>query len=440
MERLILDVILLAAFLGVSALLAGAEAAYFSLSRLGSAHLEPEESPGHALLARVLRDPRDLLITLLVGITLVNIAASALATQVATTLLGPRGIGIAIPVMVFLIVVFGEVLPMTIAVGIPHRFGLLVARPVLALQWLLTPVRLLLGAFTRLVSRATDGEGVAKAAITEAELRTLVEVGHQEGVVQRTEREMIHGVFELGETSVAEVMVPRTDVFGIDVATPPDRLLPAIRANLHHRVPVYEGSLDHVLGLLQVKDLLRYYAGLPPDFDLRGHLTPPYFVPQSKRADALLREFKAKKLRMAIVVDEYGGTAGLVTLEDLLEEVVGEIRDEFEAEERLAQPIDERTWRVAAKMAIGDFNTVTRLSIPDENFDTVGGWVLDLFGRVPHRGESVEVNGIRVTVETMHRNRILQVLVRLPAPATARPAVPDATSAPDVEARPGGAS
>jgi len=307
MERLALDLILLVTFLGISALLAGAEAAYFSLTRLGSAHLEPEDSPGHALLVRVLRDPRDLLITLLVGITLVNIAASALATQVATTLFGPRGIGIAIPAMVFLIVVVGEVLPMTIAVSKPHGFGLLVARPVLALRWLLTPVRLLLGAFTHLVSQAADGEGVAKTAISEAELRTLVEVGHQEGVVQRKEREMIHGVFELGETTVAELMVPRTDVFGLDGATPPDRLLPAIRSNLHHRIPVYEGSLDHVLGILLVKELLPYYGGLPPDFDLRAHLTAPYFVPQSKRADALLREFKVKKLRMAIVVDEYGG-------------------------------------------------------------------------------------------------------------------------------------
>jgi putative hemolysin len=433
LERLVLDIILLFGFLVVSALLAGAEAAYFSLSRLGSAHLEPEESPGHALLARILRDPRDLLITLLVGITLVNIAASALATQVATILFGSRGIGIAIPLVVFLIVVFGEVLPMTIAVGMPHRFGLLVARPVLALQWLLTPVRRLLGAFTHLVSRAADGEGVAKAAITEAELRTLVEVGHQEGVVQRKEREMIHGVFELGETTVAEIMVPRTDVFGVDVTTPPNRLLPAIRANLHHRVPVYEGSLDDVVGILQVKELLPYYAGLPPDFDLRTHLAPPYFVPQSKRADALLREFKAKKLRMAIVVDEYGGTAGLLTLEDLLEEVVGEIRDEFETEERLAQAVDERTWRVAAKMSIGDFNAVTGLTVPDEHFDTVGGWVLDVFGRVPHRGESVESEGVRVTVETMHRNRILQVLVRLPAPPAAPPAASDASPRPDTD-------
>jgi putative hemolysin len=442
MERLVLDGILLAVFLAISALLCGAEAAYFSLSRLGTTHLEPEESPGHALLTRVMRDPHDLLITLLVGITLVNIAASALATQVATLVFGTRGIVIAIPVMVFLIVVFGEVLPMTVAVGMPHRFGLLVARPVLAFRWLLTPVRLLLGAFTRVVSRAADGEGTTKAAITEAELRTLVEVGHQEGVVQRTEREMIHGVFELGETTVSEVMVPRTDVFGVDVATPAERLLPAVRANLHHRVPVFEGSLDHVVGILEVKDLLPYYAGLPSDFDLRAHLAVPHFVPQSKRTDALLREFKAKKLQTAIVVDEYGGTAGMVTLEDILEEVVGEIRDEFESDERLAQPVDPHTWRVAAKMAIGDFNQVTGLAIPDEHFDTVGGWVLDLFGRVPHRGESVEARGVRVTVETTHRTRILQVLVRLPgsdpAGAVAGPgaAPPPSPPEPAPEARP----
>jgi putative hemolysin len=438
MERLVLDLLLLVAFLGVSALLAGAEAAYFSLSRLGTTHLEPEESPAHALLARVLRDPHDLLITLLVGITLVNIAASALATQVATLVFGPRGVGIAIPVMVFLIVVFGEVLPMTIAVGAPHRFGALVARPVLAFRWLLTPVRRLLGAFTRAVSHAADGGAAPPAAITEAELRTLVEVGHQEGVVQRTEREMIHGVFELGETTVADIMVPRTDVFGVEATLPRDRLLPEIRRNLHHRIPVYEGSLDNVVGILEVTRLLPHYAGLPSDFDLRTHLVAPYFVPQSKRADALLREFKAKKLRTAIVVDEYGGTAGLVTLEDILEEVVGEIRDEFETEERLAQPIDERTWRVAAKMAITDFNTVAGLRIPDEHFDTVGGWVLDLFGRVPHRGESVEADGVRVTVETMHRTRVLQVLVRLPAaPESAASAHGNGPAPPAAEDRPG---
>ena len=161
-------------------------------------------------------------------------------------------------------------------------------------------------------------------------------------------------------------------------------------------------------------------------------------MPQSKRADALLREFKAKKLRTAIVVDEYGGTAGLITLEDLLEEVVGEIRDEFEAEERLAQPVDERDLARGGEDGDRRLQRGHRAPVPDEHFDTVGGWVLDLFGRVPHRGESVEADGIRVTVETMHRNRILQVLVRLPTPPDARSAAPDdAAASPDTDVRPG---
>ncbi|PYO29934.1 MAG: HlyC/CorC family transporter [Candidatus Rokuibacteriota bacterium] len=420
LERLILQGLLLVLFLATSAFLAAAEAAYFSLSRLGTAHLEPDESPGHALLARVLRDPHDLLVTLLAGTTLVNIAASALATELATALLGPNGVAVAIPVMIFLIVVFAGILPMTVAVGAPHKIGLWAARPVLALAWLLTPVRALLGAFTAWVSRWASPNATPPASISEAELRTLVEVGHREGVVQRTEREMIHGVFELGETTVGDIMTPRTDIFGVEAGTAPERLLDEIRAHLHSRVPVYEGSLDHIVGILSTKDLLPYYAGLPADFSLRPYLAAPYFVPQTKRADALLREFKAKQLRMAIVVDEYGGTAGLVTLEDILEEVVGEIRDEFDSEERLAQRLDDRTWRVAAKMPVADFAAATGLRISDEHFDTVGGWVLDLFGRVPHRGESLDAEGVRVTVEKMHRTRILEVLVRLSEPPASR--------------------
>ena len=419
MDRLILDGLVLLGFLVASAVLAGAEAAYFSLGRPGAVPPEGEGDGSDRLLAQLLEHPHDLLITILVGITLVNIAASALATSVAYSLLGSRGVVFAIPVMIFLIVVFGEVLPMTVAVDSPRRFGLLAAYPVLGLAVVLTPVRAVLGAFTNLIERAVAREETPQTAITEAELRTLVEVGHREGVVERTEREMIHGVFELGDTTVWDIMTPRTDVFGVDIATPPERILAEVRAHLDHRFPVYDGSLDNVVGILSTKALLPYYRGLPPDFELRRLLTPPYFVPQTKRADALLREFQAKKLRTAIVVDEYGGTAGLVTLEDILEEVVGEIRDEFDVDERLAQRVDNRTYRVAAKMPIADFNGITGLAIPDENFETVGGWVLDLFGRVPHRGESIEADGVRVTVEKVHRTRILEILVRLPAPPEA---------------------
>jgi putative hemolysin len=206
-------------------------------------------------------------------------------------------------------------------------------------------------------------------------------------------------------------MVPRPDLFCLDITTPPAELLDRLREQLHSRVPVFEESIDQIIGLLYTKDLLPYLRGLPPDFDLRAHLHPPYFVPESKRADALLREFQAKKIHLAIVVDEYGGTAGLVTLEDLLEELVGEIRDEFDEEERLIQKIGPRSFRVSGKLPIDELNAAAGLRIPNESFNTVGGWVLDLFGRVPHKGEKKDAGAVTVAVEKVQRTRVVEVLV-----------------------------
>ena len=218
-------------------------------------------------------------------------------------------------------------------------------------------------------------------------------------------------------------MVPRTDMFCLDLATPTAKILPALRENLHSRVPVYEGSIDVIVGVLYTKDLLPYVAsGLPATFDLRTHLHPPYFVPESKRADALLQEFQAKRLHMAIVVDEYGGTAGLVSLEDLLEELVGEIADEYDEPERLIQRVDETTYRVSGKLPIDELNVIAGLSISKHDYDTVGGWVLDLFGRVPRKAERAETPEAVVTVEKMERTRIVEVLIALRKPAPSQAA------------------
>jgi CBS domain containing-hemolysin-like protein len=187
---------------------------------------------------------------------------------------------------------------------------------------------------------------------------------------------------------------------------------------LHSRVPVYEGAIDVIVGVLYAKDLLPFMEGLPADFDLRSHLHPPYFVPESKRADALLQEFQAKRVQMAIVVDEYGGTAGLVTLEDLLEELVGEIADEYDEPERLIQRVDETTYRVAGKLPIDELNAIAGLSISKQDYDTVGGWVLDLFGRVPRKSERAETS----EVEKMERTRIVEVLIALRKPAASQAA------------------
>lgn len=402
----------LVVLLGCSALLTGAEAAYFSLGRARLRSLTDTDEVSDAL-APLLNRPHDLLVTLLVGITVINIGASALASVVAEQLFGSRGLAAAIGGMVFLLTVFGEVLPMTLAVEHPRRFAIWARRPVAWLSVLLRPVQTLLGAFTALTLRALGSSAASEPVITSEELRTLVDVGAREGVVERTEREMIHKVFELEDTLVREVMVPRPDMFCLEVSTPPGKILEALSEHLHSRVPVYEGSVDRIVGILYTKDLLPYLPGLPADFDLQAHLHPPYFVPETKRVDALLKEFQAKKLHMAIVVDEYGGTAGLVALEDLLEELVGEIADEFDEEERLIQAVDARTFRVSGKLPIDELNSATGLALASEAYDTVGGWVLDLFGRIPHRGERIETPAATVTVEKVERTRVVEVLVTL---------------------------
>jgi CBS domain containing-hemolysin-like protein len=397
-----------------SALLTGAEAAYFSLGRARLRRLAEQQEGRETPAAPLLSQPHELLVTLLVGITVVNLAASALATVIAERLFGRYGLLVAIPGMIVLLTVLGEVLPMTLAVERPETFARLARRPVRWLAVLLTPVRAALASLTAVTLRLVGSERQpGEPEISTDELRTLVDVGAREGVVDRTEREMIHSVFELEDTLVRELMVPRPDMVCLDVATPAAELLPLLREHLYSRFPVYEGSLDQIVGILYTKDLLPYHAGLPAGFDLRGHLHPPYFVPESKRADALLRELQAKKLHMAIVVDEYGDTAGLVTLEDLLEELVGEIRDEFDEDERLIQPLEGGAFRVAGRLSINDFNAATGLDLPDQAYATVGGWVLDLFGRIPHRGERKDTDRWTVAVEKVERTRVVEVVVTL---------------------------
>src|SRR6266849_1013994 len=411
----LLELLILGTLVLLSALLTGAEAAYFSLGRARLKRLAEAQATDEGALTPLLTRPNDLLVTLLVGITLVNIGASALAEFIAAKLFGAAGLPIAIVTMIVLLVVFGEVLPMTLAVEHPERYSTWVNRPVAWLSVLLSPVRMVLSGVTALTLRRLSSERKrGEPEISEDELRTLVDVGAREGVVDRTEREMIHKVFELEDTLVRTVRVPRPAIVCLDVTTPAAALLDRLRDQLHSRVPVFEENIDQIIGVLYTKDLLPHLRGLPPHFDLRARLHPPYFVPESKRADALLREFQAKKIHLAIVVDEYGGTAGLVTLEDLLEELVGEIRDEFDEEERLIQKIDPRTFRVSGKLPIDELNAAAGLKIANESFDTVGGWVLDLFGRVPHKGEKKDADGVSVAVEKVQRTRVVEVLVTVP--------------------------
>jgi putative hemolysin len=422
-DGVLLQLLVLGLLVVCSALLTGAEAAYFSLGRARLARMAGKNGSNGGPPVLIER-PHDVLVTLLVGITLINIGGAGLAAHLAHQVVGERfGPVVEMLGMIVLLTTFGEVLPMTLAVKYPERFLAVVGRPVMWLSRVLSPFRVVLGGLTRLTVQLIGRERQAQPELSEEELRTLVDVGASEGVVEREEREMIHKVFELEDTLVRSVMVPRTDMFCLAIDTPREKILPALRENLHSRVPIYEGSIDVIVGILYTKDLLPFVAtGLPADFELRSQLHPPYFVPESKRADALLQEFQAKKLHMAIVVDEYGGTAGLVSLEDLLEELVGEIADEYDEPERLIQRLDESTFRVAGKLPVDDLNAATGLSISKEAYDTVGGWVLDLFGRVPRKSERRETSELIVTVEKVERTRVIEVLIALRKPVSAEAA------------------
>lgn len=398
--------------LAASALLNGAEAAYFSLGRLRLRRFVDTREVSEALTPLLTR-PHDLLVTLLVGITLLDIGASALATFAAERIIGRWGLAVAIGAMVFLTTVFTEVLPMTLALESPKRFARGASRPVAALSILLAPARILLGALTAFTLKAIGAATRREPLLTTEELRTLVDVGAREGVLDRDEREMIRKALELEDILVRAVMVPRPDMFCLEVGTRPQQLLASLRENLHSRVPVYAGTIDQIVGVLYTKELIPFIRGLPPDFELRAYLHPPYFVPETKRVHVLLRELQAKKLHMAIVVDEYGSTSGLVTLEDILEELVGEISDEFDEVERLIQRVDSRTFRVSGKLPIDELNDATGLELSGKAYDTVGGWVLDLFGRIPHDGERIQTPQAVVTVERVERTRVVEVLVCL---------------------------
>jgi putative hemolysin len=274
------------------------------------------------------------------------------------------------------------------------------------LMFLMSPMLVLSLVFSQSEAATRDSVNM----VTEDELKSLVDAGHQEGLLEQDEREMIYSIFRLGDTLVREIMVPRIDFTALDVNTPIEQAVDAVVSSGYSRVPVYEDTVDHITGILYIKDLVRIFREGNADHSLKNLLRQAYFVPEAKKVDELLDEMQAKRVHMAIVVDEYGGVAGLVTLEDIVEEIVGEIRDEFDqAEEQPFQSVNENTVIFLGRVDIYDFNEMMGVHLPREEAETIGGFIYGRIGRVPEEGESVEVEGVRLTVEQVSGRRIRKV-------------------------------
>jgi putative hemolysin len=409
-SALLIRLLLIGILLVCSAFFSGSEAAFFSLTTVQVERLRERGGVLGRLIASMLQHPTNLIFTFLVGHEIVKVTLSVTATSLALSLYGNGGEYLAIVGTLILLLLFGEITPKSFAVRYPERIARLVAWPIQAFTYAITPLR---WGLRKLVD-AVMGEHAQRpiSLNTAEEFKTLVEISEDEGIIDQHERNLIQRVFELGGHRVFEILTPRTDIFALEVSEPLATALAKIKDNRFSRIPVYEGTIDQISGILYAKDLLPYSRHPELEVKLRDLLHPVFFVPESKRIDDLLREFQRNKVHMAVVVDEYGGVSGLVTMEDALEELVGEIVDEFDTEEILCQQIDPQTYVVSARLPLDDFNAQLGVSIPRENADTIGGHVFHLFGKLPKRGESVSAHGLTFTIEHIKGTRILEIRVR----------------------------
>ena len=397
---------LLLALLMLSGFFSSAETALFSISRTKARHLAKQKGKTNALIKRLKDNPHRLLSTILIGNNIVNVAASALATAVAIGLFPNYAVGLATGVMTFLILVFGEVIPKSIAT----RNNILIARMTIYPIYWFSLLFMPLVFFLDFIPKIT-GKIQRTPSVTEEELMTFVEVVREEGEIKEEEQKLIHNIFEFDDTNASEIMTPRADMFVLEADAPLD--LKAITESGYTRIPVIEDTIDNVVGILNVKDLLAHQARSQEPPDLRRLMRTPYFVPEHKKLDSLLRQFKKRKTHMAIVVDEHGGVSGLITLEDALEELVGEIRDETDKDEPLIIKKKNKEWIVLGKTEIEEVNTIIGMNIPDSaEYDTFSGYILEQIGRIPEVNEELTIGNYDIVVKTKDGNRIKEYLVR----------------------------
>jgi CBS domain containing-hemolysin-like protein len=315
-------------------------------------------------------------------------------------------------------VLFGLFVPRSIGRRHAKQVLLLMVFPLELITWVTRPLVAVLFFLTRIVTAPFGADPREGTLISEEDIKEVIETGEEQGVLDVEERDMLHSVFTLGEKKVHEVMVPRTDIVAIDVNTPPQQVLESVVSAGHSRIPVYEGSADQIIGVLYVKDLFRRLARGEKDVTVRPFLRPAQFVPETKKVDELLREMQREKVHIAIVVDEYGGTAGLVTIEDLVEEIVGEIRDEYDVERELVLPVSEHEAVMDARVPFSEVQETFGIDSPEgvDEFDTLGGFVTHELGRLPKVGETVKSNGVKFVVESVDGRRVGRVrVIREPA-------------------------
>ena len=407
--------VLLSVCLVLSALFSASETAFIALSRARVMHLVNTDKPGAQRVSQLRERPEKLLATVLLGNNLVNTAAATLATAVAISLIDSTNLAILIATVTItlLLLVFGEILPKTVAWRRAEVVAFALSRPLTVVGWVLSPAIRLLQGISYLVSRLL-GITARRFPVTEEDIRAMISVGAQAGAVERTEAELLEKVFHFGDRQVQEIMTPRIEIAWVEKGATLADFLKAYSQETHTRFPVYEGDTENVVGILLVKDVLLSMAqgGVRDDSLVGDNLRPAYFVPETKLVAQLFSEMRLGGWQMAMVIDQHGGVAGLVTMKRLLEVIVGPVGEEGERPEEEFDLIGENAYEVDAGMGIQKANDELALDLPEGNYQTLAGFILERLGHIPQEGESVYYKNLCLEVTRMDRLKIERVQVR----------------------------
>lgn len=410
-------VVILVILLLLSSIFSGSETALTLVSLAKIRQLKEENERKANTLKRVKHKMGDIISTILIGNNIVNIGATAILAELTSEMSQGRGNStlITTAVMTILILVFGEITPKSFASQNPLKVAEKVARPIEILAFIFKPILFILTHVTSVIIKLLGGEVMKNSPfVTEEEIRSLVDVGEEEGILKHQEKEMIQNIFEIDDIKVGEVMLPRIDIIAIDEQATIREALDMIIECGHSRIPVYRETIDNIIGVLYAKDLLPF-SFINSDSDnlvdktITELMRPAYYVPETKKVNLLLKELQLKQTHIAIVLDEYGGTEGLVTIEDILEEIVGDIFDEYDNEVDLIKKIDEYTYIIQADISLEEMNEQFELDLPEEDFDSLGGYVFNTLGRVPISGDSIEGEKIKIEVITVLNRRVMSV-------------------------------
>lgn len=409
------QIVIIAILLSLSAFFSSAETALTTVNRIKMRTLMEEGNKKAARVLEITDNSGKMLSAILIGNNIVNLSASSISTSLAIKLFGSVAAGIATGILTLLILIFGEITPKTLATINPEKISLSYANIIYYLMKLLTPVifivnRLSLG-FLRLLRVDPDN---TQNQMTEEELRTIVDVSHETGVIESEEREMINNLFDFGDAVAKEVMVPRIDMTFANVDNTYEELIEIFQEDKFTRLPVYEDTTDNVIGIINMKDLLLYQD--KEHFSIRDIMREPYFTYEHKNTAELFLEMRQSSISLAIVLDEYGATAGLITLEDLLEEIVGEIRDEYDMdEEDSIVQLSDREYLVLGSTNLEDLCEKLDLNFTSEDYDTIGGYLIGLLDHLPQKNEIIITDdNVLLRVEKMDKNRVEKIYIKKP--------------------------